>query len=497
MACTTGETNNVIQTGISGWAPSKKAGFSMSSGMNRRHFLKHVAAASALAVPGMEFVRTINANAQALRRNNKSVIVLWMQGGPASIDIWDLKPGRPTGGEFREINTTAQGVRISEHMPKTAEQFRNLVAIRSLSTSEGDHNRGTQLMHTSYVPNPAIAFPSLGSIMAHEAPKVAGYRDISLPNYITVGGGMGSSGPGFLGMNYAPFTVQNPGTPPENIRAPQSLGAQGSDEQTDRVRRRQRLFYELEDQFMFGRVPHMTSAGAPIADRLKDRAKFADASKAHRDIYYKGFSLVASKEGQVFDLKGENPKLLEEYGAAGMGANNFGRSAIMARRLVEAGVSAVEISLGGWDTHNQTFNAHSTRLQPQLDRGMGTLVKDLVQRGMWQNTVLVWMGEFGRTPRINQNNGRDHWARCWSVVVGGGAIRGGQSYGATDQDGMDVARDRCNIGDVFASIYRALGIEHDNQVRDAIGRPFRIAGLNGRPLAPLFGAAPAATPASS
>jgi hypothetical protein len=456
--------------------------------MNRRHFLKHVAAYSALALPGMEFVRTIQANAQTLRRNNKSVIILWMSGGPATIDIWDLKPGRPTGGEFREINTTAQGVRISEHMPKVAEQMRHMAIIRSLATTEGDHMRGTQLMHSSYTPNPAIAFPSLGAVTALEAPKLAGYTDISLPNYISVGGG-NRGGAGFLGMNYAPFTVQNPGTPPENIRAPGSLGS-GTDLE-DRVRRRQRLFYELEDQFMYGRVPHV-GAGMPSgtqAERealLRERARFSDASKAHRDIYYKGFSLVASREGQVFDLKNENTKLMEDYGAAGTGNNNFGRSAILARRLVEAGVSAVEIDLGGWDTHNQTFNAHSTRLQPTLDRAMGTLVRDLVDRGMWQNTCVVWMGEFGRTPRINQNNGRDHWARCWSVVVGGGAIRGGQAYGATDADGMDVARDRCNVGDVFATIYRGLGIDPATQVRDAIGRPFPIAGNNGRPINALF-----------
>jgi hypothetical protein len=459
------------------------------SGMNRRHFLKHVAAASALALPGMEFVRTIQANAQQLRRNNKSVVVMWMGGGPATIDIWDLKPGRPTGGEFTEIQTAASGVRISQHMPKVAEQMRNLAIIRSLSTSEGDHNRGTQLMHTSYTPNPAIAFPTLGSIMAHEAPKLAGYNGPSLPAYITIGGGMGGNGGGFLGMNYAPFSVQNPGSPPENIRPPQSLG--NGDDLLDRVQRRRRLFSEIEDQFMYGRVPHL-SAGMAYASqserdaKLAERAKFADASKAHRDVYYKAFSLVASKEGEVFDLKNEKPKIMEEYGAAGQGANNFGRSAVLARRLLESGVSAVELSLGGWDTHGGNFNALSTRQLPPLDKAMGSLVRDLVERGMWQNSVVVWMGEFGRTPRINANNGRDHWSRCWSVVVGGGAIRGGQAYGATDQDGMDVARDRASIGDVFATIYRGLGIDPDNQVRDPIGRPFRIAGMNGRPIQALF-----------
>src|SRR5215212_8247323 len=206
--------------------------------MNRRHFLKHVAGYSAMALPGLEFARTITANAQSMRSRNKSVIILWMGGGPASIDIWDLKPGRPTGGEFREISTSASGVRISEHMPKTAEQMRHLNIIRSLTTTEGDHMRGTQLMHSSYTPNPAIAFPSLGAVAAHEIPKLAGYRDISLPNYITISTPGGP--PGFLGMNYAPFTVQNPGTPPENIRAPGNLGSGA--ELEDRIRRRQRLF---------------------------------------------------------------------------------------------------------------------------------------------------------------------------------------------------------------------------------------------------------------
>ncbi len=444
----------------------------MANEMNRRHFLKHVAGSSLMAVPAVQFIRNIQANAQEMRRQNKSLIIVNLGGGAATIDMWDLKPGRPTGGPFRPINTTAQGVQISEHMPLTAAQFRHLVAIRSLTTTEGDHMRGTQLMHTSYTPNPAIAYPSIGSVAAHEIPKLANYRDISLPAYISVGR---NDGPGFLGMNYGPFTVQQPGTTPENIRAPQSLGT-GNDLE-DRVRRRQRLFYELENQFYGERAAHLTGDA---------RARFSDPSKAHREVYQKGFSLVASREGQVFELRNETPALMEEYGAAGVGANNFGRSAILARRLVEAGVSAVEISLGGWDTHNQNFNALSTSNLPTLDKGIGTLVKDLVQRGLWQNTVMMVMSEFGRTPRINQNVGRDHWSRCWSVVVGGGAIRGGQAFGSTDEDGMSVANNPTRVGDLFATVYRGLGIDPATQVRDAIGRPFGIAGGNGRPIEQLF-----------
>lgn len=438
--------------------------------MNRRHFMKHVAGYSALAVPGMHFLSTIQANAQQLRRNNKSVVILWMGGGPATIDIWDLKPGATTGGPFRQIDTSAQGVKISEHMPVTAQQMRHLNIIRSLQTNEGSHERGRDLMHSSYTPNPAIPFPSLGAVAAHEIPKLQGYREISLPNYIAVGGGAG--GGGFLGMNYAPFTVQNPGSPPQNIRVPTNLGRDET-EREDRIRRRQRLFFSLEDQFMDSRVPHMASE--------KERPKFADASLAHSAVYHKGFSLVASKEGNVFELKNEPARLMEEYGN-----NNFGRSAAVARRLIEAGVSAVEISLGGWDTHNQNFDALSTRQLPTLDKAMGTLVKDLADRGLWENTVLVWMGEFARTPRINQNAGRDHWARNWSIVIGGGAMEGGRVHGSSTPDGMDVATDLTRIGDVFATIYRALGIDHTAQVRDPIGRPFPIASNGGQPIATFF-----------
>jgi Protein of unknown function (DUF1501) len=453
------------------------------TGMNRRHFLKHVAGASLMALPAMEFIRTIQANAQELRRNNKSLIILWMGGGPATIDIWDLKPGRPTGGPFTEISTSVSGIRISQHMPTVARQMNHLAIIRSLTTTEGDHMRGRQLMHTSYTPNPAIQFPSIGAVASQQIPRLAGYQDISLPNYISIGGP--ADGPGFLGMNYAPFTIQNPGTPPQNITPPGSLGAGEALE--DRVQRRRRLFTELEDGFMFGQTPHLTAGNAHGLTHeqrqamLAARAQFADASKAHNDIYYKGFSLVASSEGRIFDLKNENPRSREAYGTSA-----FGQAALMARRLVESGVSAVEISLGGWDTHNANFDALSTRLLPTLDRAMGTLVRELVERGRWNNTVIMWMGEFGRTPRINQNAGRDHWARCWSVVVGGGAIRGGQVYGSTNEDGTEVATNPVRVGDVFATVYRALGIDPSTQVRDAIGRPFAIAGGNGRPIEALL-----------
>jgi uncharacterized protein (DUF1501 family) len=183
--------------------------------------------------------------------------------------------------------------------------------------------------------------------------------------------------------------------------------------------------------------------------------------------------------GKVFNLGSERKSLVEEYGA-----NGFGQGCLLARRLVDAGVTCVEIDLGGWDLHANAFPALKNQRLPMLNKGMGTLVRDLTDRGMWKNTALVCMGEFGRTPRINQNAGRDHWARCWSVVVGGGAIKGGQIFGATDKQGTDVKGDEvASVGDLFATIYKGLGLDPTQQIRDNLGRPLPIA--DGKPIKAL------------
>jgi hypothetical protein len=415
--------------------------------LNRRHFLKHMAGLSLLAVPGMEFIQRLHAAAPLLRKQNKSLIILWMSGGPSHMDTWDLKPGTPTGGEFRPIKTTVSSLAICEHLPTIAQQMKHLSVIRSLVTNEGSHERGRVLMHTARPPSVVTKYPSLGAVVSHELTP----KDLALPGFVSIG--RPADGPGFLGMNYAPFTVQNPGLPPTNIRPPA-----GIDEL--RVHRRQQLFYAVEESF----------------------DKRGEAAKSHKDIYAKAFSLVADKNGKkVFDLSSEPPALRAEYGERG----SFGKACLLARKLVESGVTCVEVDLGGWDNHQKIFPTLQSNLLPELDKGMGTLVKDLVDRGMWKNTVLVWLGEFGRTPRINQNAGRDHWARCWSVVVGGGAIQGGQAYGSTSKDGMEVVDNACSVGDLFATLYKGLGIDPSLQIHDAIGRPHRISGESGKPLAGL------------
>jgi hypothetical protein len=350
-----------------------------------------------------------------------------------------MKPGAETAGEFKPIKTAVAGLDICQHMPVTAKQMKHLSVIRSLVTNEGSHDRGRVLMHTARQPSPLINYPSLGAVASHQLTS----RELDLPGFVSIG--RPADGPGFLGMNYAPFTAQNPGQPPANLRPPQ-----GSSLDLDRVRRRQRLFFDVEDGFV--------------------KEKRGDAAQAHSDMYRKAFNLVASSRGKVFNLSGEKQSLRTEYGM-----NAFGQGCLLARRLVEAGVTAVEVDLGGWDMHNGIFPALRNRSLPDLDRGMGTLVKDLADRGLWKNTVVVWMGEFGRTPRVNQNAGRDHWARCWSVVVGGGGLKGGQVYGSTNRDGTDVQDNPCSVGDLFATLFKGLGIDPKLQIRDNIGRPTDMA----------------------
>ena len=379
------------------------------------------------------------------------------------MDLWDLKPGAQTGGEFKTIKTSAPGVEISEVLPTIASQFKHLVAVRSLVTNEGSHERGTVLMNTGRMPSPVVQYPALGA----QASALLTPKDLPLPGFIGVGGTAQRIGPGFLGMMNAPFTVQNAGQPPENIKAPASLGSET--ETMERLRRRQRLFYSVEDTFAENSFPHMR--------KPEDREAAGSAAQAHTSIYKKAFDLTVSPLRTVFEISTEPASVIDAYGGR---TNQFGMGCLLARKLVEKNVTCVEIDLGGWDNHAGIFNTIRTGNGPRLDKGMGNLVKELVERDKWKDTVVMWMGDFGRTPKINQNGGRDHWARCWSVVIGGGAIKGGQAYGSTSSDGMDIKDKPCTIGDLFATVYKGLGLDPTSQVRDNLGRPMAIA--DGKPL---------------
>jgi hypothetical protein len=418
--------------------------------MTRRHWMGHLAS-TALGIPAIQFFSSLEANAQQVRKASKSCILLWMGGGPSHLDIWDLKPdSEKNGGPFRPIDTSASGIRISQHLPKVARQMHHLNIIRSLDSKEGNHDRGTYLMHTGYAPNPTVVHPGWGSSCAMELGERLANFD--LPHCIAVNSpGVGA---GFLGMSYAPFVVQNPSAPIANLQPP-------SDVEPWRMERRLHMLGQVENQF--------------AAQRR------AQAAVDHKAVYTKTLRMMNSRYQDCFNLDNEKSEVREAYGRG-----SFGSGCLLARRLVEKGVTYVEVSLDGWDTHTNNFDTLSTRLLPELDKGMSALVSDLARHGLLDTTMIVWMGEFGRTPRINQNAGRDHWPRSWSVVVGGGGMKSGQVVGATDKDGVDIVDRPVGVMDLVATMTKTMGINLQTQYTTPRGRPMKIVD-GGQPIKELTG----------
>ncbi len=416
-------------------------------GMSRRHFMQHMATSVAL-VPGMQFLSHLQANAAEVKKKQKACILMWMGGGPPTIDIWDLKPGSKNGGEFKPIKTAASGVEISEHMPETAKQFKNLSIIRSMSTREADHGRGRYFMHTAFVPNPTVVHPTFGSVVSHELGSKR--PELEIPSFVSIDGG--SESPGFLGMTNAPFTVDSNG----NIR-----NADTGALDANRLNNRFAMLDVIEQGFI--------------------GSKRGEAPQSHKDVYKRALNLMTSSQMEAFKVAKEDPKMLESYGN-----NAFGRGCLMARRLVEAGVPFIEVNLGGWDLHANVFDTLQNQRLPVLDKAIAGLTKDLTDRGMIDDVCLVWMGEFARTPRINQDVGRDHWANSWSVMIGGGGLKNGQAVGATDKDGLSVEGQAYLPGDVWATVAHALGIPLDTVYTSKNGRPIKIAN-SGSPIKQLIG----------
>jgi hypothetical protein len=417
--------------------------------MTRRHWLGHLAS-TALGVPAIQFFSTLEASAQQLRKTNRSCIVLWMGGGPSHLDIWDLKPeSEKNGGPFRPIDTSVPGVKITEYLPNVARQMHRLTILRSLDTKEGNHERGTYLMHTGYAPNPTVVHPAFGSYCALELGERLANFD--LPHCIAINSpGIGA---GFLGMSYSPFVVQNPNAPIANLRPP-------GDVDEIRLSRRLHMLGQVENQFLATRR--------------------AQGAVDHKAVYGKTLRMMNSRYQDAFNLDREPAAVRDAYGRG-----SFGSGCLMARRLVEQGVTYVEVALDGWDTHTNNFETLSGRLLPELDRGMSSLVSDLAHRSLLDKTTIVWMGEFGRTPRINQNAGRDHWPRSWSVVVGGGGMKNGRVIGATDKDGVDITDRPISVMDLMATLTKSMGINLDTQFTTPRGRPMKIVD-GGKPIGELF-----------
>ena len=409
--------------------------FRTPDGMNRRHFMSHLAGASALAGSALAMGQTLHANAPTLKKNQKAAILLWMGGGPSTMDIWDLKPGASTGGPFRPIATNGD-VEICEHMPLMAKNMDKMSIVRSMSTREADHTRGRYYMHTGYVPNPNVKHPSYGSVIAHEL--AASRPDLEIPPFVSVGGN--SEGPGFLGMSWAPFSVNSNGQV-RNL----DMGLS-----PDRITQRVQALKMMESGF------------------IDDNRGIA--ASEHAKVIGKTLSLMTSDQMTAFRVKQEPEPVQERYGK-----NNFGRGCLMARRLVEAGVPFVEVTLGGWDNHQDIFPTLKDNKLPQLDQGMSALMEDLAERSMLDDVAVIWMGEFSRTPRINGNSGRDHWARSWSAVVGGAGLKSGIAVGKTNEDGTRVEGTSYTSEDLMATVCKSLGISLETTFTSQSGRPMKIA----------------------
>lgn len=408
--------------------------------LSRRDALKLAAAGvSAVSLSGWFNLLAQGAAAQGQLqpRKVKSCILLWMDGGPSHKDTFDLKPGTKDAGTFKPIDTTVPGIQISEHFPKFAQQMKHAAILRGMATAEGAHGRAKYNLHTGYREGQGgVVYPSIGSIVAKEKYN----EEFNLPNFVSIGNR--SYGSGFLGTKFQPLVVNDARRGVENLKP-------------------------LVDGSTFnGRVDLLEDM-----EKAFQRDYQAGAATAHRTTYQRAVTLMKSKEAQAFDLTKESASTLKAYGDS-----RFGEGCLLARRLVETGVSFVEVSLGGWDTHQNNWERVKS-LSGQVDPAMSSLVKDLSDRGMLDSTLVIWMGEFGRTPKINARGaqpGRDHYPRAWSSVMVGGGIKGGQVIGKTDKEGATVTERPISAMDFLATVCTIMGINYNKQNQTPNNRPVRI-----------------------
>lgn len=416
-------------------------------GLSRRGFLGSSAIASATAfAANMRALDVLQNQALAseLKRQQKSVILLWLAGGASQLETWDPKPGRPTGGPFRAISTQVAGVEVSELLPKMAQRMKTTAIIRSLNTRNGDHGGGTVLMETGRPKEAAVDYPDLGAMIAREL----GRADSKVPDYVslyTETEGRHKGGSGFLGARYSPMFLSE-GMIPPNIRRLESISEESH---RDRAELRKRL-----------------------ASRFQERHPSASIS-SHGMAYERVGGLMSSEK--LFDVNQEPQSMRDFYGPT-----QFQEQCLVARRLVEAGVPFVKVARAWWDSHGQNFETHR-ELCADLDQAMSALLDDLAQRGLLENTLVLTFGEFGRTPQINPSLGRDHFANAWSCSLSGCGIKGGTVYGKTDPDGLTVVDSETKAGDLFATIFSALGIDPAKEYQLG-ARPIPIVDFGCKPI---------------
>lgn len=415
---------------------------------SRRTFLRGVSL-SATSTAALTWKGAMTLQAAELRMRGMACILLYMRGAPSQFETFDPKPGTENGGPTKAIETAEPGVRIAEGWERVADQMKDISLIRSLTNGkEGNHDRAVYQLHTGYLQSGTVRHPSLGAIAAAEL----GAKDFDLPHFVAIGHRSGLVGSGYLGMSYAPFALVDPTKQPNNIAIPEGITA-------DRFSRRNGLLQDLETDF----------ADAGGASPVED----------HQKLYARAKRMVLSPRLKAFDLTQEKDSVRDRYGRT-----DFGQGCLLARRLVEQGVTFVEVESPGWDTHGDNFNAVKA-LAGGVSPAFGALVADLKDRGMLDTTLVIWMGEFGRTPRINAKAGRDHHPLSFNAALAGGGVKGGRVVGATTADGAQVADRPVTVPDLFCTFCRALSIDSRKEYVSSLGRPLKIVD-GGKPVTELF-----------
>lgn len=409
--------------------------------LTRRRMLKTFSA-SLLGMP----VSQLLAQGASSKARAEHVILFWNSGGMSHLDTWDPKPGRKVQGEFNPVKTSVDGMEISEIFPQLAKQMHHGALIRSIAGTNGDHGRAQYELQTGFNQSPNIMHPGLGSLVAHEREPLG-----DLPALVSISGQAARAG--YLGQQCEAYFVGRPGQKDPYLTFPEGIS---------HARGMQRL---------------------QILERMNRRTSAqngAEELKASQTALKDAVALMESPALKAFDLEKENPTTVEKYGDT-----EFGRGALLARRLVEQGVRFVQVNRGGFDNHGNIFEAMRNH-GADMDPAIASLISDLKASGKLEKTLIVVLSEFGRTPRINDGGGRDHWARVFSCMMAGGGIKGGSIIGASDPDGMEVAERPVKVADLHATLCHALGIDFNKELTTPQGRPIRLVRKEANPINELF-----------
>jgi uncharacterized protein (DUF1501 family) len=430
-----------------------------TEGISRREWLR-LSAAGVAGVSLSGWLGPLAAHAASQTTKHKSCILLWMDGGPSHIDTFDPKPDAPQRirGHLKTIGTSVPGIQVSEKFPRFARLMQHAAILRGMSTDESDHNRARIYLHTGYKPGiGGVSYPCLGSTVSAER----GRDDSPLPNFVVTGTPLVKhtflTNPGYRGPRHQPMVVGDVTRGVDYLQP--AIEA-------DEFAARAGVLQELEAGFA----------------RTYRSARGAGAAEAHQATLDRALRLMRSPLARTFDLSREPAAVRNAYGDS-----RFGQGCLLARRLVEAGVAFVEVYLQNWDTHENKTANDALVLMSQVDVGMSALLGDLKDRGLLDSTLVIWMGEFGRTPHLNNNGGRDHHSQAWTIVLAGGGIRGGQVVGKTDANGARVSERPISASDFLATVCSALGIAYDRPINTPGGRPVTIVDKGGNPIKEVLG----------